>query len=124
MNKLLIATAIFSSIAFTANAQFSATPQHNTAGGFEGPGVATSTVAEVLKMPDDTNVTMIGQIERSLGDEKYTFKDNTGTIVVEIDNDDWKGVVVKPENTVEIRGEVDKEPFRDATVDVDSVILK
>ena len=61
-----------------------------TKGGFEGPGVSadnTLTVAEVLKLSDDANVTLTGQIINSLGDEKYTFKDATGEIVIEIDDE-------------------------------------
>ena len=93
-------------------------------GGFDGPGISTSTVAEALKMQDDTAVILNGKIEKSLGNEKYLFNDGTGTIVVEIDDDDWRGVTVKPENTVEIKGEVDKELMAEPEIDVDTVTLK
>lgn len=91
------------------------------AGGFKGPGIADSTVADALKLPDDTPVVLKGKIEKSLGNEKYQFNDGTGVIVVEIDNEDWRGVTVTPENTIEIKGEIDKEMLSAPEVDADSV---
>lgn len=92
-------------------------------GGFQGPSMASTSVAEALKMSDDTPVVLKGKIEKSLGGEKYQFNDGTGVIVVEIDDDEWNGVVVKPENTVELRGEIDKDMMQAPEVDVDVVIL-
>lgn len=93
------------------------------AGGFQGPGIADSTVAEALKLPDDTPVVLKGKIEKSLGNEKYQFNDGSATIVVEIDNDEWRGLTVKPENTVEIRGEIDKEMLATPEIDVNMITL-
>lgn len=95
----------------------------NVGGGFQGPGVATSTVADALKMSDDTPVVLKGKIEKSLGNEKYQFNDGTGTIVVEIDDDEWNGLNVTPENTVQITGEIDKEMLATPSVDVEMIIL-
>ena len=122
-NALLILFAL--TFASVANAQFSGAPTVNT-GGFEGPGVAQSftTVKEALAARDDTPVILRGHIINSLGDEKYTFKDSTGEVVIEIDDEDWHGIKVTPENTVEIYGEVDKEIFEQTTIDVKSVVLK
>ena len=95
-------------------------------GGFEGPSANqnATTVAEALKLGDEANVTLTGHIVNSLGDEKYTFKDATGEVIVEIDDEDWRGVKVTPENTVTINGEVDKEMFEPTKIDVDSVSVK
>lgn len=119
MNKILAvsALALTFALASQANAQ-------NLGGGFQGPAIASATVAEALKMNDDTPVVLTGKIEKNMGNEKYQFNDNTGTIVVEIDDEDWKGQVVKPENTVEIRGEIDKEMLGTPEVDVDVITLK
>ena len=95
----------------------------NMGGGFQGPGVATSSVVEALKMSDDTPVVLKGKIEKSLGNEKYQFNDGTGTIVVEIDDDEWKGLTVKPEHTVQISGEIDKEMLSTPIVDVEMIML-
>ena len=93
------------------------------AGGFQGPGISDSTVADALKLPDDTPVVLKGKIEKSLGNEKYQFSDGTGVIVVEIDNEEWRGLTVTPENTIEIKGEIDKEMLSAPEVDVDMVSL-
>lgn len=96
-------------------------------GGFEGPSAnqpAPVPVQEALSMRDDAKVTLQGQIVNSLGDEKYTFKDASGEAVVEIDNEDWNGVKVTPENTVEITGEVDKEFYEKPKIDVNTIKVK
>ena len=93
-------------------------------GGFQGPGLAPMSVADALKLNDDTAVVLVGQIERSLGDEKYLFKDASGTVTVEIDNEDWRGLNVTPQDTVILNGEIDKEMFKDTKIDVDSIALK
>lgn len=93
------------------------------AGGFTGPSQAAVSVAEAKKLSDDAPVVLNGRIEKSLGGEKYLFTDNTGSVTVEIDNEDWNGVSVSEKDTVELRGEVDKD-FTSFEIDVDSVIKK
>lgn len=101
----LAAFIAVSSLTFATNSF----AQANTQGGFTGPSVtAATTIEEAKNMGDDTYVVLQGTIEQSLGDEKYMFKDNTGTIKVEIDNEDWNGLSVAPTDVVEIKGEVDK----------------
>lgn len=93
-----------------------------TGGGFAGPGVggAATTVAEALKLRDDAFVTLQGRIVSALGDEKYVFQDATGSVTVEIDDDEWRGITVTPETTIEITGELDKELFEAPKIDVKS----
>jgi uncharacterized protein (TIGR00156 family) len=62
-----------------------------------------------MELPEDTDVKVRGYIVRSLGDEKYEFRDDSGTIVVEIDDDDWGGLEVTPDAHVEITGEIEEE---------------
>lgn len=79
-------------------------------GGFAGPdNLRQVTVAEAMELPEDTDVKVRGYIVRSLGDEKYEFRDDSGTIVVEIDDDDWGGLEVTPDAHVEITGEIEEE---------------
>ena len=78
-------------------------------GGYTGGGARAVSVAEALKMPDDAWVSLTGKIDRQLGDEKYQFSDASGSITVEIDDEDWRGLSVGPNDTVLIRGEVDRE---------------
>lgn len=95
--------------------------QQPAAGGYTGPStVKTLTVAEVLKMSDDTPVELVGRIEKALGNEKYNFVDETGSVVVEIDNEDFRGVTVNEKDVVKLRGEVDKD-LMNFEIDVNSV---
>lgn len=92
-------------------------------GGFTGPdGRELVSVAEAATLPDDTDVRLAGYIVESLGDEKYRFQDDSGSIIVEIDDDDWDGLEVSPGDRVEIAGEVEQEK-RGAEIDVDTVRL-
>lgn len=93
-------------------------------GGFTGPdALKVITVAEALEMRDDSAVKLQGVILRSLGDEKYEFKDDSGTMTIEIDDDDWGDVKASPDVKVELIGEVDKDLWKKTTLDVDAVRL-
>jgi uncharacterized protein (TIGR00156 family) len=79
-------------------------------GGFSGPDDRKLvSVADALSLPDESNVWLSGHIVKAIGDEKYEFKDATGTLVVEIDDEDWRGLNVAPDKKVDIAGEIDKE---------------
>ena len=98
-------------------------PNAQASVGFQGPGLPVSTVAEALKMRDDTAVVLQGKIEKSLGKEDYLFSDDTGSVTIEIDHEDWRGQTVTPSDTVIIKGEVEKD-FLHTEIDVDSIELK
>ena len=88
-------------------------------GGFTDPQAqGANTVAGALKARDDTIVTLKGNIIRQVAHEKYEFKDSTGVMIVEIDDDKWNGLSVGPNDVVEIYGEVDSEIYRKNEVDV------
>ena len=109
MNKLFIIFTGLMVTAFGAQAQY------------VNPNQPTMTVAEVLTMRDDTPVVLTGKIDNALGDEKYQFTDGTGSIVIEVDDDSWRNVQITPNDTVQIRGDVDKGWFS-TEIDVDEVI--
>ena len=90
-------------------------------GDFQGPdNYQLVTVAETAGLPDDSEVRLEGFIVKALGDEEYEFHDDTGTLVVEIDDEDWGGLEVSPELKVQLHGEIDQE--RQAVeIDVDGV---
>jgi len=92
--------------------------------GYTGPGAAAqvTTVAAALEATDDTHVVLEGQIVKRLQDELYEFKDATGTIQVEIDDEDWPAQKVSENTKVRLTGEVDKD-FNSHEVDVDRVEL-
>jgi uncharacterized protein (TIGR00156 family) len=81
------------------------------------------TVAQALASRDDTNVVLRGTIVRSIGDERYTFKDTTGEVTIDVDNELWAGQLVSPQDTVEIHGEVDKEFMGGIEIDVSRITL-
>lgn len=111
----------FCALALLIGLPLKASAQENV-GGFTGPSaVAPTTVSEALQKADDTAVELTGKIEKSLGDEKYQFKDETGAAVVEIDNEDFRGVSINENDTVKLKGEVDKELLEAPVIDVDSV---
>ncbi len=124
MNKFLSASVLAVALTLSAGTSMAAgfnEPQN--LGGFQGPGLTTSTVAQALSYSDDTPVVLEGKIERSLGDEKYLFKDASGTVTIDIDHEDWRGINVTPKDTVVIQGEVDKDFFK-TEIDVDMINLK
>ncbi len=123
MNKFITASAFVVALGLSANAFAAGFQGQANMGGFQGPGLQPSSVSEVLKLNDDTPVVLVGQIEKSLGGEKYLFKDASGSVTVEIDNEDWRGVNVTPKDTIVIQGEIDKDFFK-TEIDVDSVALK
>jgi uncharacterized protein (TIGR00156 family) len=91
-------------------------------GGFQGPGLEPMTVAQAIKLRDDSYVILTGTIVRHLGKDKYLFQDATGEINLDIDSDKWMGQNVTPAQTVEIRGEIDKD-WNSIEVEVDRVTV-
>ena len=86
--------------------------------GFTGPGsgtntrqVQTVTVSQARNLPDDSLVILTGNIVQSLGRERFTFRDSTGDITIEVDRNLWLllDLSVSLNDLVEIRGEIDIE---------------
>lgn len=94
------------------------------ADGFNGPGdqPQPTTAAEIANLPDDAQVTLTGYLVRSLGDERYEFQDDTGTLIVEIDDDEWQGTEITPNDAVELTGEIDHEG-QELELEVDDIRL-
>ncbi len=89
---------------------------------FVGPGTTPNltTVQAVAAAGDDLPVVLEGYLVRELRPEHYVFKDATGEIEVEIDQEDFGGIAITPEIKVRIRGEVDRN-FGSTTIDVDHI---
>lgn len=88
-------------------------------GGFTGPS-SKATVATAKSLSDDAMVTLRGNITERISGDTYVFKDATGTINVEIDDNRWNGVNVGPNDVVEIQGEVDKD-WNSVEIDVKQI---
>ncbi|HEX7034623.1 MAG TPA: NirD/YgiW/YdeI family stress tolerance protein [Pseudomonadales bacterium] len=93
---------------------------HANAQGDDPQNVRTVTAAEASDLPDDTHVRVEGRIVRSLGDEEYEFRDHTGTMRVEIDDDIWNGQI-DPNRRVVLIGELDQDAS-DVEVEVNRVL--
>lgn len=83
----------------------------------------TVTVKQALTLKDDTNVQVKGYVVKSIGDEKYQFRDSTGTITVDIDDDLWQGKPVSAKTPVALIGEIDIDykPMKRVEIDVEHV---
>ncbi|WP_426454684.1 NirD/YgiW/YdeI family stress tolerance protein [Acinetobacter sp. KB005] len=85
--------------------------------------VAVTTVKHALTAKDNTPVKVHGQVVKSLGDEKYQFRDKTGSITVDVDDELWQGRPISPNTNVTLIGEVDIDykPLKRVEIDVDQV---
>lgn len=84
---------------------------------------AITTVKEALTLKNDTKVKLKGYVVKSTGDEKYQFRDSTGSITVDIDDELWQGKAISAKTPVVIIGEVDIDykPAKRVEIDVDAV---
>ncbi|CAK7045458.1 MAG: Protein YgiW [Desulfovibrio sp.] len=121
MKKALVLFSALFTLALFTSAAFAGTASAAERGGFKGPSIAFSTVEQAKKLRDDTAVALRGNIVRHLGKDKYEFQDHTGTVTIEIDDKDWRGVTVEPGDTVEIFGEVDRDLTR-MKIEVDRIV--
>ncbi|ATZ67108.1 MULTISPECIES: NirD/YgiW/YdeI family stress tolerance protein [Acinetobacter] len=82
-----------------------------------------STVQQALTLKDDTPIKLKGYIVKAIGDEKYQFSDQTGSITVDIDDELWQGKPISAKTPVTIIGEIDIDykPKKRVEVDVDQV---
>lgn len=83
----------------------------------------TVSVKQALNLADDSKVQIKGYVVKALGDEKYQFRDATGSIKVEIDDELWNGKAVSAKTPVTIIGEIDIDykPTKRVEIDVDQV---
>ena len=65
-------------------------------------------VMEIMNLPDNSPVVLHGKITKNMGDEVFLFEDNTGTIMLEIDESDWNGNAVTVDDIVTVYGNLDK----------------
>jgi uncharacterized protein (TIGR00156 family) len=84
---------------------------------------AVTTVKQALTSKDNTPVKLHGQVVKSLGDEKYQFRDKTGSITIDVDDELWQGRPISANTNVTLIGEVDIDykPLKRVEIDVDQV---
>ncbi|MGL6152726.1 MAG: NirD/YgiW/YdeI family stress tolerance protein [Aeromonas sobria] len=86
---------------------------------YNGPEHNVS-ASEVKSQRDESWVTLQGKLVKRLGEDSFMFRDSTGEIMVEIDDESWVGQEISPNDTVRISGEVDQD-WSDVKVDVSSL---
>lgn len=110
--KVILMTAITGiAIAHLSTSQAAAIP------------ATVTTVKQALKAKDNTPVKLHGQVVKSIGDEKYQFRDKTGTIIINVDDELWQGHPISPTINVGLVGEVDIDfkPSKHVEIDVEQV---
>lgn len=112
MKKISLIAILSTIVISSANAEFQATTPTKTGGGFVSGAETISTIKQVMEMRDDVPVIVKGNIVQRMGDETYLFEDATGSITVEIDDDEWRGQTITPSDTVKLYGEVDRGIFK------------
>ena len=79
------------------------------------------TIEQVRGLSDNSPVIIRGYMLRQNGENSYVFQDTTGTINLEIDQEDWGGQTFSPNDYVEVWGEVDRNGASMIEVDVSAV---
>ncbi|WP_025290031.1 NirD/YgiW/YdeI family stress tolerance protein [Bibersteinia trehalosi] len=91
---------------------------HQT-GGFNAGTGNSATVAQALKAnQDDMPIQLTGKIIRQVDGDEFIFRDATGEIKIEVEDEAWQGQNITPNDTITIFGKIDKERFKSNTVDV------
>lgn len=90
------------------------------------PAVAPfGSVSDILSDPRDNHPAYLtGRLTQTLGDERYIFTDDTGSIRMEIDDELFKGLgAIDAETRLRVLGEVDVDGRNDIEVDADKVMV-
>lgn len=95
MKRLLIGTTLLLSL--TANAEFIG----------EGGTTEVTTIKNAIELRDDSRVIVEGHIVKQLKNELYLFKDATGEVEMEIDDEDFRNMKISADDKVRITAEVD-----------------
>ncbi len=98
MNKVL-SIVMLSGLLFVVNASAN----------FTGPSVTgrASTVQQAMNVRVGSYITLTGHIVAHQRENYFTFRDDSGTLRVEIDDSVWGGREVNPQTRVRLMGEVD-----------------
>lgn len=113
MKKSILATAMLSTILLSSTA-FAGKDDHVI---IQEAAKNIATVQQVAKMKDETGVTLTGQITKHIKSDHYEFKDRSGTISLEIDDDLWRAAGLKVGDHVRVVGEVDTHRYKPTDIE-------
>ena len=88
-----------------------------------GPSTTITVKQLVDTGRDDQLVTLEGYLVEQVKHEKYTFRDATGTVLVEIDDEVFMGQRVDPKTKVRLEGEFEKDMLEKDEVDVHKLTI-
>ncbi|AUI66093.1 MULTISPECIES: YgiW/YdeI family stress tolerance OB fold protein [Glaesserella] len=109
MKKLMAVAALLT----LSTSAFAGYQNNNTQGGYTGGNVkSVTTVAQAKKAYDNTPASISGYIIKQVDEDTFIFKDSTGQIQIDVDDDAWAGLNVNAKTKVRIHGEVDKDDGR------------
>ncbi len=116
---LLLFATLSAGVAASAYAQYQGPGSKAAKATAPGP---LKSVADVLQRGrDDQRVTLTGRVVKKVGWEKYLFRDASGSIRIEIDEDVMPTEPFDDKTQVEITGEVEKDFLQSAEIDVKSM---
>lgn len=92
---------------------------------YTGPVIEHSqmSVEDALEVRIGTYAVVTGQIVNQLGENYYTFRDDTGEIRIEIEPQVWQNREVGPQTTVRLHVEIDSSIMRRRYLWVESLEL-
>lgn len=83
------------------------------------PGATSvTTAAQAAQAQDDTQVVLEGMLVRQIRGDRYEFRDASGTITVEIEDEDWPNRQPVLEKRLRLHGDVERKRIR-RTVEVE-----
>jgi len=76
------------------------------------------TISKAKTLADEDGVTLTGTIVKHIAGDHFEFKDATGSIVIDIDDDLWKPLKLKAGDKVRVVGEVDTHRIKPTDIEV------
>ncbi len=82
-----------------------------------------TSVRDAKRMKDKTWVTLEGNIEKKVGDNKYFFRDSSDSVILIITGDKWNGQDVSPKDLVSVSGHLRKDRHG-TSIDVGRILMQ
>ncbi|MBK0065247.1 MULTISPECIES: NirD/YgiW/YdeI family stress tolerance protein [unclassified Acinetobacter] len=114
MKKLILSASVLATVVLSSHT-FAGKDDHVI---IQEAAKNIATVQQVAKMKDETGVTLTGQITKHIKSDHYEFKDRSGTISLEIDDDIWRAAGLKVGDHVRVVGEVDTHRYKPTDIEV------
>ena len=128
MKKLMILTTLLTVSSLSmAKGGFQDGNHHqgkqSTEQSFVDETLTVKSVQQALSAKDNTPVLLVGSIVKQIDDDEFLFKDSTGEVEIDVSKRAWNGQTITPQDTIEIRGKVDKE-WNKTEIDVKKITKK